>query len=68
MLTQFYFRYICVCQPGVIGKNCETNINECETNPCEEGTCVDKVGGFVCECEEGFTGERCEIDIDECAK
>nr|CAH7754904.1 unnamed protein product [Callosobruchus chinensis] len=60
--------YECVCVPGVTGKNCETNINECDSNPCHYGTCTDKIGGYVCECEDGYEGEHCEIDIDECEK
>lgn len=39
-----YFRYECVCVPGITGKNCETNINECDSNPCSKyGTCNDGV-------------------------
>jgi len=30
------------------------------------GTCVDRVGGYRCNCPPGFTGERCEGDINEC--
>lgn len=53
---------------GVTGVNCEININECESSPCFQGTCVDKIGGYVCECDEGFEGEHCDVDIDECEK
>ncbi|XP_016838846.1 protein crumbs isoform X2 [Nasonia vitripennis] len=60
--------YECICVPGVIGKNCETNINECESNPCFEGVCMDRIGGYVCECDEGFEGDHCQIDIDECKR
>lgn len=35
--------YECVCVLGTKGKNCETNINECESNPCKFGNCVDGV-------------------------
>lgn len=35
--------YECVCVPGIMGKNCEININECESNPCKHGTCIDGV-------------------------
>ncbi|XP_052127342.1 protein crumbs isoform X1 [Frankliniella occidentalis] len=58
--------YICLCVPGITGSNCEVNINECESNPCRWGNCVDKIGHYDCECEEGFMGAHCEIDIDEC--
>lgn len=37
--------YECLCVLGVTGRNCETNINECESNPCLYGACVDKIGG-----------------------
>lgn len=58
--------YVCLCVPGTTGVNCEVNINECESNPCRWGNCVDKIGHYECECEEGFKGAHCEIDIDEC--
>ncbi|EEZ98818.2 protein crumbs [Tribolium castaneum] len=60
--------YECLCVDGVTGENCEIDINECESNPCFEGTCVDKIGGFACTCDEGFEGERCDIDINECER
>ncbi|KAF5299346.1 hypothetical protein FQA39_LY02519 [Lamprigera yunnana] len=60
--------YECLCLTGVTGRNCEININECESSPCITGSCVDKIGGYICECDEGFEGEHCEIDIDECEK
>jgi len=52
--------YECVCVEGVTGENCEININECESNPCQYGTCNDKIGGYVCECEDGYEGIHCE--------
>ncbi|XP_037922140.1 protein crumbs isoform X2 [Hermetia illucens] len=61
--------YECVCVPGITGKNCETNINECDSNPCSKyGTCNDGVGTYTCECEPGFEGLQCEKEIDECDK
>lgn len=30
------------------------------------GTCLDRVGGFECACPPGFVGPRCEGDINEC--
>ncbi|KAL9889128.1 cell polarity complex component crumbs isoform 1-T1 [Glossina fuscipes fuscipes] len=59
----------CVCVPGVIGKNCEININECESSPCSKhGTCNDGIGSYTCECEPGFEGFHCEVNIDECER
>uniref|UniRef100_A0A1I8PY45 Protein crumbs n=1 Tax=Stomoxys calcitrans TaxID=35570 RepID=A0A1I8PY45_STOCA len=59
--------YECVCVPGIVGKNCETNINECENNRCgKHGTCNDGIGTYTCECDPGFEGTYCEINIDEC--
>ncbi|RZC41757.1 crumbs [Asbolus verrucosus] len=61
-------KYECICVKGVTGKNCEVDINECESSPCFQGTCIDEVGGYSCECDEGFEGEHCDIDINECEK
>ncbi|CAH1720705.1 unnamed protein product [Chironomus riparius] len=59
--------YECICVLGTKGRNCEININECESNPCSKyGTCVDGIGTYTCECEPGFQGINCEDDIDEC--
>ncbi|XP_069963928.1 protein crumbs isoform X3 [Bactrocera oleae] len=59
--------YECVCVPGIMGKNCEININECETNPCgKHGTCNDGIGTYTCDCDPGFEDRHCETNIDEC--
>ncbi|XP_078036277.1 cell polarity complex component crumbs isoform X2 [Augochlora pura] len=60
--------YECLCVQGVAGKNCEVNINECESSPCKAGNCVDRIGGYVCECDEGYEGDHCQHDIDECKR
>jgi hypothetical protein len=58
--------YVCQCQSGWTGTNCDIDIDECESNPCVNGDCEDKVNGYSCTCLPGFTGVHCEIDIDEC--
>lgn len=40
--------YECICIPGIVGVNCETNINECESSPCHHGTCHDEVSLIYC--------------------
>uniref|UniRef100_A0A8C2KM06 Neurogenic locus notch homolog protein 1 n=1 Tax=Cyprinus carpio TaxID=7962 RepID=A0A8C2KM06_CYPCA len=40
-----------------LGPNCQTNINECASNPClNQGTCIDDVAGFKCNCMLPYTG------------
>uniref|UniRef100_A0A1X7UPV7 Uncharacterized protein n=1 Tax=Amphimedon queenslandica TaxID=400682 RepID=A0A1X7UPV7_AMPQE len=56
----------CSCITGYTGTYCETELNECDSNPCNNGTCVDKIGSFSCNCFPGYTGQQCEEVIDMC--
>ncbi|XP_077442166.1 protein crumbs homolog 2a isoform X8 [Vanacampus margaritifer] len=59
--------YICQCQSGFAGQNCTFNIDECDSEPCQNGaTCEDLNNGFVCTCPAGFSDFLCQTDIDEC--
>ena len=60
--------YLCQCDDGWTGANCEVDIDECATNiPCQNGACVNTPGSWVCDCSgTGYTGELCSDDIDEC--
>ena len=36
------------------------DFNECESDPCVNGTCHDELNGYWCNCTEFFTGTNCE--------
>lgn len=43
-----------------------TDINECASSPCVQGTCVDEIARYRCVCEVLFIGvncERCEFQL-----
>nr|XP_034325188.1 sushi, von Willebrand factor type A, EGF and pentraxin domain-containing protein 1-like [Crassostrea gigas] len=42
------------------------HINQCDSNPCNGHTCVDKVNAYKCQCKDGYSGERCQIEPDYC--
>ncbi|XP_041470036.1 fibropellin-1-like [Lytechinus variegatus] len=53
----------CVCPSGFKGQMCEIDINECESNPCQNGaTCKDLVNKYRCHCFPGYMGHQCELD------
>lgn len=45
-----------VCQST--GFNCEVNLDDCKSKPCDYGRCIDKINGYECACEPGYTGEH----------
>ena len=58
--------YTCQCMTGYTGVHCETDVDECTSNPCLNGTCSDQVGEYNCSCNPGFTGVNCDVNINEC--
>ena len=65
MIVMFYNQ--CSCQAGFTGKDCQININDCQSRPCQHnGDCVDGINSFSCVCKAGYSGTLCEVDIDEC--
>lgn len=61
--------YMCQCLPGWEGDRCQTDKDECRSNPCQNsGLCRNTIGNFTCTCPDSWTGELCEKDVDECAR
>ncbi|NXS41773.1 CRUM1 protein, partial [Balaeniceps rex] len=49
------------------GMNCDAEIDECDSDPCQNGAlCNDYVGFYTCTCAPGYQGIQCEVDINEC--
>ncbi|XP_034055819.1 versican core protein-like isoform X4 [Gymnodraco acuticeps] len=58
---------MCVCAPGFTGPLCETDVDECQSNPCLNGaTCLDGVASFTCLCLPSYSGELCQQDTELC--
>ncbi|XP_019353396.2 cubilin [Alligator mississippiensis] len=59
--------YFCLCDLGWTGTNCTENINECISNPCQNGgSCTDGINGYSCECTNTWTGPQCQIPRQVC--
>ena len=42
------------------------DVDGCATEPCDQGNCTDKLGGYLCKCDVGFKGDNCDTNIDDC--
>ncbi|CAF1284937.1 unnamed protein product [Adineta steineri] len=52
--------YMCRCREGYTGIYCESNINECASNPClGGGTCYDLVNAYACFCPDRIFRPQC---------
>lgn len=70
ILIEWYLYTVASKQYGCVfstGRECRTDINECDSNPCKHGgNCIDGTASFTCDCPPGLTGTTCEENIDEC--
>jgi|EP01047_Picozoa_sp_COSAG01_P016797 hypothetical protein len=52
--------YSCSCPAGYTGTDCELNVDDCLSSPCQNsGVCADGVNQFQCVCASGFSGDLC---------
>ncbi|CAK8688751.1 unnamed protein product [Clavelina lepadiformis] len=56
------------CPPGFSNPPACRDINDCASNPCENGgTCIDRIQGFECQCPPGYTGDNCNNNgVESC--
>jgi len=48
-IENFYHTLPCNCDnTGFVGTPCDLNINDCASNPCSSGRCVDEIKSFTC--------------------
>lgn len=50
--------YVCICDRGYGGLQCDIKLNPCGDNPCQNsGTCVVDKDQYICKCQILFQGE-----------
>ena len=55
--------------PSPQGINCEIDVDECSSDPCDNsGRCLDGVNQYTCHCLLGFDGVNCEVNVNPCAR
>ncbi|GAA6104086.1 fibrillin-2b [Tachysurus ichikawai] len=77
-MTGQYTKMQCCCDTGRcwamghIPEMCPvrgSDMDECSSNPCVNGDCINTPGSYHCKCHEGYQGtptKQACIDIDEC--
>ena len=49
---------VCTCNVGFSGAFCQHNIDECASDPCQNGgRCIDIINEYMCNCTLGYSGE-----------
>ena len=54
--------YSCECKDGFEGQFCESNIDDCKDDPCENNAeCFDGDNDYYCQCDGHFAGKNCSV-------
>uniref|UniRef100_A0A3Q1HY86 Uncharacterized protein n=1 Tax=Anabas testudineus TaxID=64144 RepID=A0A3Q1HY86_ANATE len=62
--------FTCHCPDGFTGLNCTQDVDECQSNPCNnnKSLCVNEINGYSCHCAIGLGGEDCQDNVTTCSK
>ena len=53
--------FTCDCAAGYTGSTCHEDVDECASDPCIHGVCIDLRTTYRCSCERDWEGENCDI-------
>ncbi|XP_048577280.1 von Willebrand factor D and EGF domain-containing protein isoform X3 [Nematostella vectensis] len=53
-------QYECACPAGFNGSRCESDIDDCQSSLCVNGTCIDGINNYTCRCHVGYKGALCD--------
>ena len=58
----FFQGFECKCSLGFTGAQCQFDVNECLSSPCQHGgSCAeDGINSFKCYCPTGYNGTTCQ--------
>uniref|UniRef100_UPI00398ED147 lactadherin-like isoform X4 n=1 Tax=Pristiophorus japonicus TaxID=55135 RepID=UPI00398ED147 len=57
-----FSEYTCKCPTGFQGIHCQTNANDCASQPCKNGgQCVDLDVDYSCNCPSPYVGRSCQL-------
>ena len=62
------YGFDCNCYPGYVGALCQIDINECYSNPCQNGgICSEPYPNmYLCTCPGNYQGVQCLSSINPC--
>ncbi|XP_060559444.1 neurogenic locus Notch protein-like [Ruditapes philippinarum] len=58
--------FVCVCNHGYEGRQCDKLILPCASNPCMRGNCTNNNDRYTCQCPQDYRGTKCEFKILPC--